>query len=96
MTTTVEQQIAKTEAKLARLKDKARKLENGQKIVIGGMQLSIARRNPQRAKQMLNDISEEVTRKTDLDRLEPVIKELREVVSKHEQQQTQQQPPHNY
>ena len=96
MTTTVEQQIAKTEAKLARLKDKARKLENGQKIVIGGMQLSIARRNPQRAKQMLNDISEEVTRKTDLDRLEPVIKGLREVVSKHEQQQAQQQPPHNY
>lgn len=94
MTTTVEQQIAKTEAKLARLKDKARKLENGQKIVIGGMQLSIARRNPQRAKQMLNDISEEVTRKTDLDRLEPIIKELKQIVTKHEQQQAQ--PPHNY
>lgn len=87
MATTVEQQIAKTEAKLARLKDKARKLENGQKIVIGGMQLAIARKNPARAKQMLDDINQEVTRKTDLDRLEPIIKELQELVSKHQQQQ---------
>lgn len=95
MASSVQQQIAKTEAKLARLKEKNRKLENGQKIVIGGMLLSVAKRDPSRAKQLLNDIQQEVTRKTDLDRLEPIIKELQALVSKHERK-NQQQYHNNY
>lgn len=70
------QKIARKEAELARLKDQSRKLENGQKIIIGGMILSIARKNPERAKVMLNDIKTNVTKKADLDRLQPVIDEL--------------------
>lgn len=96
MTETVKQQIAKTEAKLARLKDRERKLENGQKIVIGGMSLAIARKNPSRAKQLLADIEQEITRKTDLDRLEPIIKQLKELISKQESQQPAQPQELNY
>ena len=84
MSATVKQQIAKAEAKLARLKDRERKLENGQKIVIGGLSLAIARKNPERAKQLLADIDQEVTRKVDYDRLEPIIRELQELIDKHE------------
>jgi len=75
------QKIARKEAELARLKDQSRKLENGQKIIIGGMILSIARKNPERAKVMLNDIKTNVTKKADLDRLQPVIDELETLVN---------------
>ena len=84
MSATVKQQIAKAEAKLARLKDRERKLENGQKIVIGGLSLAIARKNPERAKQLLADIDQEVTRKVDYDRLEPIIRELQDLIDNHE------------
>ena len=78
---TLEQKIAQAEDKTARLKDQARKLENGQKIITGGMVLSIARNNPQRAKTLLEDIQREVTKKTDLDRMQPIIDELTKLVN---------------
>ncbi len=74
---TLEQKIAKKEKDLALLKERVRKAENGQKIVIGGMMLSIAKKDPIRAKQLLQDIENEVTRKTDLDRLDSVIEDLK-------------------
>lgn len=74
---TIQQKIARMEDELARLKVKGRKLENGQKIIIGGMILSISRNNPDRAKQLLKDIENNVTRKTDLDRLSSITEELR-------------------
>lgn len=37
---TLEQQIAEAEAKLARLRNQSRQLENGQKIILGGMLLA--------------------------------------------------------
>lgn len=79
---TIEQKIAKKEAEIARLKDKARKLENGQKIIIGGMMLSLARKDTQRAKTLLEDIKREVTKKTDLDRMKLIIDELEAIISK--------------
>lgn len=79
---TLEQKIAQSEDRTARLKEQARKLVNGQKIVIGGMGMSIARKDPERAKMLLNDINNEVTKKTDLDRLQPLIKELQAVIDK--------------
>ena len=78
---TIEQKIAKKEAELSRLKEQSRKLENGQKIITGGMMLSIARNNPQRAKTLLEDIEREVTKKTDLDRMKSVIDELEAIIS---------------
>lgn len=82
------QKIARKEAELARLKDQSRKLENGQKIIIGGMILSMARKNPERAKVMLNDIKTNVTKKADLDRLQPVIDELETLISQQTDMKT--------
>lgn len=74
---TIEQKIARKQDELNRLKTKQRKLETGQKVIIGGMMLSLAKDDPQIAEQLLNFIGKNITRKTDLDRLEDVITELR-------------------
>lgn len=74
---TLEQKIARKQDELNRLKTKQRKLETGQKVIIGGMMLSLAKDDPQIAEQLLNLIGKNITRKTDLDRLEDVITELR-------------------
>ena len=79
---TIEQKIARKEAELSRLKEQSRKLENGQKIITGGMMLSIARKDTQRAKTLLEDIEREVTKKADLDRMKSVIDELKAIISK--------------
>ena len=82
---TLEQKIAQKEDELNRLKEQSRKLENGQKIIVGGMYLSIARKDTQRAKTLLEDIKMEVTKKTDLDRMKPIIDELEAIISKARQ-----------
>ena len=74
---TIEQKIARKQDELNRLKTRQRKLETGQKVIIGGMMLSMAEDDPQIAEQLLNLIGKHITRKTDLDRLEDVITELR-------------------
>lgn len=79
---TLEQKIAQKEDELARLKEQSRKLENGQKIIVGGMMLSVARKDTQRAKTLLEDINKEVTKKTDLERMQPIIDELTAIVNK--------------
>ncbi|MGO2403618.1 hypothetical protein [Psychrobacter sp. PG1] len=84
---TLEQKIAQKEDELARLKAQSRKLENGQKIIIGGMVLSLARNNPQRAKTLLEDIKSQVIKKTDLERMQPIIDELTAIVDKANEQQ---------
>lgn len=78
--TTIAQKIAKKEDELNRLKEQSRKLENGQKIITGGMMLSIAKKDTQRAKTLLEDIKREITKKTDLDRMKPIIDELEEII----------------
>lgn len=85
---TIEQKIAQKEDEIARLKEKARKLENGQKIIIGGMMLSLARNDANVANELLKNINEQVTKKTDLDRLENITGELKEIIgraNKHNQ-----------
>ena len=42
--TTLQQKLAQQEAELNRTKERIRKLENGQKIITGGMMLSIAKK----------------------------------------------------
>ncbi|MGP5649637.1 hypothetical protein ACTXPO_13525 [Psychrobacter celer] len=73
----IKQKIARMEDEIARLKVKERKLENGQKIIIGGMMLSMAKDSSIVASKLLEWIEKEVTRKTDLDRLSSVIEELK-------------------
>ena len=74
---TIEQKIARKQDELNRLKTRQRKLETGQKVIIGGMMLSLAEDDPQIAEQLLKWIDSNITRKTDLDRFEDVITELR-------------------
>lgn len=73
----IKQKIARMEDEIARLKVKERKLENGQKIIIGGMMLSMAKDSPIVASKLLEWIKKEVTRKTDIDRLNPIMDELK-------------------
>lgn len=69
---TPEQKQARLDDQLARLKAKNRKLETGQKIIIGGMMLSLAEKNPAIAAQLKKWINEEVTRPIDIKRLETI------------------------
>jgi hypothetical protein len=77
MTLTLEQKIAQKEDEIARLKEQARKKENGQKIIIGGLMLSVAKNDSKVAKELLELIESKITRKTDLKRLDNVIDDLR-------------------
>lgn len=76
MAQTLEQKIAEAEAKLARLRDQSRKLENGQKVILGGLMLNAARSSPKTRKWLLGQIGENVTREADKARLAPLVAEL--------------------
>ena len=73
------QQIASYEAKIARLRQKDRALENGQKIILGGMLLSSARSTPKIARWVVEEVEKSVKRQIDLDRLKPLIDELKKI-----------------
>ena len=77
---TLEQQIAQKQDELNRLKEKAQKQENAQKIVLGGMLLSVARKNNDVARMVLDMINKEINRDTDKKRLSTVIDELKLLV----------------
>ncbi len=81
--TDIKQQIAEAEARLARLKEKDRKLENGQKIVIGGAVLAEAKDNREFAIQLVELLQSRVTRKTDVDRLSSVIERLNKQIKEN-------------
>lgn len=81
--TTLEQQIAETEAKLSRLKDKAKKQDTAQKVVLGGMMLGYARKNPTNAKRLLEIIHSEL-REQDLKRVQGAVSELQMIVGNDE------------
>lgn len=72
---TLEQQLAEAEARLARLKEKAKKADTAEKVVIGGMMLAYARKNPNNAKRLLELMQTEL-REQDLKRVQRAIDEL--------------------
>ena len=76
MAQTIEQKIAEAEAKLARLRQQSRALENGQKIILGGMLLAEARKEPRIRQGLIDKAGELVTRDVDRKRLEPLLAEL--------------------
>jgi len=73
---TLEQQIAQKEAELARLRERSRALETGQKIIIGGMLIAEARKDARIRKWLLETASKTITRDVDQKRLMPLILEL--------------------
>lgn len=79
---TLEQQIEQKKDELNRLKEKKRSIENGEKIIIGGMILSMSRKNPKMAQNVLSWIASEINRDTDKKRLENIISELKQIVEK--------------
>jgi hypothetical protein len=76
MAQTLEQKIAETEARLAQLRNRSRQLENGQKIILGGLLLNAARNEPRIRKWLLEAAGKSVTREVDRKRLEPLLAEL--------------------
>lgn len=80
---TLEQQLAEAEAKVARLKEKAKKQDTAEKVVIGGMMLAYARKNPNNAKRLL-DIMQSELREQDLKRVQRAVDELKKVVANEE------------
>ena len=73
---TIEQQIAAKEAELTRLKGKQRKLENGQKIILGGFLLNEVKADAKIRSWLLRRVAETVTRDIDKKRLAPLLEEL--------------------
>ena len=76
MAQTIDQKIAEAEAKLARLRQQSRALENGQKIILGGMLLAEARKEPRIRQWLIDKSNELITRDVDRTRLEPLLAEL--------------------
>ena len=77
---TIEQKIARKQDELNRLKIKQRKLDTAQKVVIGGMILSLAKTNTGIAKFILENASTHITRPADVKRIEPLLEELRQAM----------------
>ena len=77
------QKIVGLEEKIAKLREKDRALENGQKIILGGMLLASARSNPKIAQWVIEEIEKSVKRPIDLNRLKPLIDELKKINNKN-------------
>ena len=82
---TLEQQIAEAEARLARLRTQSRQLENGQKIILGGMLLAAARHDPKMRAWLIQEAGKAVTRDVDKKRLQPLLDELKAMKDDKEQ-----------
>jgi hypothetical protein len=76
MALTIDQKIAQKEAELARLRSKGRSLENGQKIILGGMVLAEAKKDPKIRQWLLEMTKLTVKREVDIKRLTPLLEEL--------------------
>ncbi|MBE8610781.1 hypothetical protein EI172_14035 [Psychrobacter sp. FME2] len=80
--TTMKQQIARKQDELNRLKDKDRKLQTGQKIILAGELLAQAKDDPELARYLLNRVEGRFTRLTDQKRIAPLLDEMREWANK--------------
>ena len=74
---TTSQKIAQLEDKIARLRKQDRALENGQKIIIGGMMITLAKKDSKAAQRLIELIEQNVTRDVDKKRIEPLIQEFK-------------------
>ena len=74
---TTSQKIAQLENKIARLRKQDRALENGQKIIVGGMMITLAKKDSKAAQRLIELIEQNVTRDVDKKRIEPLLQELK-------------------
>jgi uncharacterized small protein (DUF1192 family) len=75
----IKQEIAALEAKIARKREAVRKLSDGQKIIIGGMMLALADKDPAAKKRLVELIEQNVKREADVKRIAPLVEELKRV-----------------
>jgi len=76
MARTVDQQIAEAEAKLARLRTRAKASETRRKIIVGSVVISNALKEPDKARALASMLRRTVTREVDLKEISGLLGDL--------------------
>lgn len=76
MARTVDQQIAEAEAKLARLKTRAKASETRRKIIVGSVVISNALKEPDKARALASMLRRTVTRDVDMKEISGLLDDL--------------------
>ena len=76
MARTIDQQIAEAEAKLARLKTRAKASETRRKIIVGSVVISNALKEPDKARALAAMLRRTVTREVDQKEIVGLLDEL--------------------
>ena len=76
MARTVDQQIAEAEAKLARLKARAKASETRRKIIVGSVVISNALKEPDKARALAAMLRRTVTREVDMKEIAGLLDDL--------------------
>ncbi len=76
MARTVDQQIAEAEARLARLKTRAKAAETRRKIIVGSVVISNALKEPDKARALAAMLRRTVTREVDQKEISGLLDEL--------------------
>ena len=84
MARSIDQQIAETQAKLARLKERQKASETRRKIIVGSVVISNALKEPEKARALAALLRRAVTREVDQKELVGLMAELDEAAEKAE------------
>lgn len=84
MARSIDQQIAATQAKLARLKERQKASETRRKIIVGSVAISSALKDPEKARALAALLRRAVTREVDQKELVGLLEELDSVAAKAE------------
>ena len=76
MARTIDQQIASTQAKLARLKERQKASETRRKIIVGSVVISNAPKEPEKARALAALLRRAVTREVDQKEIAGLLAEL--------------------
>lgn len=79
MKKTLEQQIASSQAKMARLMDRKRAVDTGRKVIAGALLINEAVIDKQIAEWFVKKARERVTREADITRLEPLLEQIERI-----------------
>lgn len=85
MARSIDQQIAATQAKLARLKERQKASETRRKIIVGAIVTTEALKNPKIAQWMAATLRKNATREVDKKELTALLEELDQVAAKADQ-----------
>ena len=89
MARTIDQQIAETQAKLARLKTRQRAAETRQKIIVGSIMIARAMKDQKTAKALAQALREGATRDVDQKEIEGLLIEMDEIADGKTQNSTE-------